>query len=292
MPSSARALLRHGRAPAAVAVLVAVACLALPWATHDTRPLGVAALALPAVLRYLGGRRSLGTAAALAVVVVVPAVVWGAPAEVGWLVLLLVASATVGLLWRADVGRLQDRRLDAERRAAALSVRDDLTGCTNAHGLQMFGEQVMAAVRRRGDSAHAVLVEVAGLAHVRARCGPTAAEEVLAAVADALRSSTRGTDVVARLGEDVFAVVGPGSGTVPAELERRVRVHLLDAPPVHPADWPCRVTAGSAVLEPWDAGPLSDLLRRAEEDLSLRRALRAPSAPEPPLPHRSRQRRP
>jgi diguanylate cyclase (GGDEF)-like protein len=251
-----------------------------------------AAVCLAPVLRHLSGPVRPATAAAL---VLALGLAWltapTAPTGVA-LVATLVLAAGLGLLWRADVTRLEGRRHDAERRAAALSVRDDLTGCTNAHGLQMFGEQVLAAVRRRGDSAHAVLVEVAGLAHVRARCGPTAAEEVLAAVADALRSSTRGTDVVARLGEDVFAVVGPGSGTVPAELERRVRVHLLDAPPVHPADWPCRVTAGSAVLEPWDAGPLSDLLRRAEEDLSLRRALRAPSAPEPPLPHRSRQRRP
>jgi diguanylate cyclase (GGDEF)-like protein len=201
-----------------------------------------------------------------------------------WPLAGVVLVVLLGELWRRDVERLARRARAAEQHAAAMTVRDDLTGCVNRPGLVMFGEHVLQTARRQGDCAHLLLVEVAGLSAVRARSGDRAADEVLAAVADALHAGTRGTDVVARWRPDTFAVLGPGSGTGAAELERRVRVHLLDCPPLPPGDWPCTVTAGSGVLQPWDSGGLTDLLTRAEEDLLLRRALRAPSAPEPPLP--------
>jgi diguanylate cyclase (GGDEF)-like protein len=202
-----------------------------------------------------------------------------------WPLTGLAVAVLLGGLWRRDVERLARRALEAERHAAAVTVRDDLTGCVNSQGLVLCADQVLQSARRRGDCAHVLLVEVACLDDVRGRSGDHAADEVLAAVADALHSSTRGTDVVARWRPDVFAVLGPGGGTAPAELERRVRVHLLECPPVPAGGWPCSVTAGSGVLQPWDSGSLSELLTRAEEDLLLRRALRAPSAPEPPLPH-------
>jgi len=80
--------------------------------------------------------------------------------------------------------------------------------------------------------------------------------------------------VVARWSADEFVVLGPGTGTSPLEMERRVRKRLAAACPV-PADvWSPRVSVGSSTLVPWDDGDLEDLTRRADEDMHLRRALR------------------
>lgn len=193
-----------------------------------------------------------------------------------------VLAAGLGWWWRQEVTRLEAELARERQRAVSLAVVDDVTGVANRQGLVLLGEQVLEEVRRRGDSAHALLVEVGALADLTRTVGPHADVEVLAAVADALRAGTRGTDVLARWSPDTFVVVGPGSGSAPGELERRIRLRLVDAPPVPAASWPCRVTVGVGVLEPWDSGTLTDLVGRAAEDLSLRRALRAPSAPEPP----------
>jgi diguanylate cyclase (GGDEF)-like protein len=197
---------------------------------------------------------------------------------------LLGATAAAGLLgWWGDRRHalLGSRLEQACRRQDAVSMHDDLTGCANHAGLLLLGDHLLHGVRRRGEAMHALVVDVDGLGRVNERLGRPAGDEVLVAVADALRAGTRGTDVVARGPQDEFAVLGPGAGVSPGELERRVRAHLVESPPAPLDVWPCRVTAGLAVLEPWDGGDVTDLLGKAREDLSLRSSLRAPSAPEP-----------
>lgn len=202
------------------------------------------------------------------------------PAVLALLALAGVVPAAAWWSWREQ----EDARGALASAHAALrrqTVRDELTGCLDERGLELLGEQVLAAVRRSGDAMYAAVVEVADLDGLRHHVGRETVDDVLVAVADGLRAGTRSTDVVARWGADEFVVVGPGSGCGSAELERRVRVHLSDAPPVPRAPWGFRVTVGAGTLQPWDSGGLAQLVDLARSDLSLRRALRGPSAPEP-----------
>lgn len=187
--------------------------------------------------------------------------------------------------WQAAGYRRAIRRslAKADAIARASSLHDELTGCANAAGLRLLTSYLLPDVRRRGDALYAFVVDVDELGRVNDVLGRGAGDEVLLAVADAVRACTRGSDVVSRGSGDEFVVVGPGTGMRPVELERRVRARLLETTPVPTPVWPGRVTAGHAVLEPWDGDDVEDLLRRAREDLLLRTAMRAPSAPEPPL---------
>ena len=65
----------------------------------------------------------------------------------------------------------------------------------------------------------------------------------------------------------------------PLELERRVRDMVALHLPVEPNVWQIRVSAGGAMLAPWDSGTLDALLGKADQELNLRRSLRREGSP-------------
>jgi diguanylate cyclase (GGDEF)-like protein len=179
-------------------------------------------------------------------------------------------SVLVNHLRRTNVRELAESRGASE----AAAVRDQLTGLANRRGLAMLGAQMVEQARRQGDAVHCIFVDIDGLKRVNDALGTAVGDEVIVAVAEAMRAATRGTDVVARWGGDEFCVVGPGAGMPPLELERRVRDGVVLASDVPAEVWPVRVSAGGAMLAPWDSGTLETLLGKADQEMYLRRSLR------------------
>jgi diguanylate cyclase (GGDEF)-like protein len=224
---------------------------------------------------------------AFAVVVAGPATALGAltasmipsPGALRWqpwaqsgLVVLVGAAASVALLL-ARAGWAQS--LAAARQALTQqSVRDPLTGVANRRGLEMVAQPMLEHARRDGQAVHCLVVDVDGLRRVNEQVGSRGGDDVLACLAQALRESVRTTDVVARWGEDQFVLIGPGTGSSPLEMERRIRSLVRQARPVPEQVWNGKVSVGSATLVPWDEGDLGSLLARAESDMALRRSLR------------------
>jgi diguanylate cyclase (GGDEF)-like protein len=200
------------------------------------------------------------------------------------------AAAVVALAWRRRVALLTERLAAAEDAARVVAVHDALTGAVNRQGLEMVAAPMLENARRQGEAVHCLLVDVDDFRRVNEEAGAQAGDEVLRAVTTALNAAVRTTDVVARWSGDEFTVVGPGTGTSPLELERRVHAHLAEAPPLPPDVWGARVSIGSATLVPWDDGNLGALLRRADQDMRLRRSLRRQrgerdTGPVPPPEH-------
>jgi diguanylate cyclase (GGDEF)-like protein len=195
-------------------------------------------------------------------------------AQCGPWVLAMVMVTGVAVATVLGRRHIVDQLSLAEDSADQASVRDPLTGLVNRRGLAMLGGQIVESARRQGDAVHCVFVDIDQLRHVNEVEGRDAGDEVVVAVADALRSVTRATDVVARWGGDEFCVVGPGAGMAPMELERRVRERVQLNPPVDDLVWSPKVCAGGAMLAPWDTGSLDTLLGKADQEMYLRRALR------------------
>lgn len=195
----------------------------------------------------------------------------------GWPTAWLIAALCVTAM--GAVGSLARRRLstalnDTSSTAEQAAVRDALTGLVNRRGLSLLGQQIVEAARRTGDAVHCVYIDIDQLRHVNEAAGRDSGDDVVISVADALRSVTRGTDVVARWGGDEFCIIGPGPGMSPVEIERRLRERILLSPPVAPDLWDPKVCAGGAMLAPWDSGSLDTLLGKADQEMYLRRALR------------------
>ncbi len=199
------------------------------------------------------------------------------------------ALALAGLLAAVVHGRIDrsQRQVDqALAFAQDATVHDPLTGLANRRGLSMLGAQILETARRRGDAVYCMFLDVDGLARINTELGHSAGDDILLTVAEALSRSTRATDAVARWGDDEFVVVGPGTGLAPLEMERRVRARCLDSSPVPREKWAARISAGGAVLEPWDDGDVQTLLHQADREMQLRRALRREAAAPPYRPVR------
>jgi GGDEF domain-containing protein len=201
---------------------------------------------------------------------------------------ILAAALAVAHRAHREAERAADSLVSALEHARDENVNDVVTGLLNRRGLMLVGNQVLESARRSGGAVHACIIEVTPGVQVggvvRSADEQRRQQETeWAAAAGSLRAATRTSDVVARVDEGRFIVLGPGAGLHAQELERRMRVGLaqerLQVAAVSPAPDPTRsarlsVEAGAAVLAPWDEGGVTDLLVRAEQALAQRRALR------------------
>ncbi|MBI1378619.1 MAG: diguanylate cyclase [Frankiales bacterium] len=191
-----------------------------------------------------------------------------------WVFFMLTATALASVVLFVR-RRSIDTATAAIRRASQAATEDAATGLCNRRGLAMLSHEVVALARRTGDAVWCAFVDVDGLKVVNDRHGHDAGDRVIMAVAQALRATSRATDVIARWGGDEFVVVGLGVGTEPDELERRLHVWLGDTFPSDRIVTSVRVSVGRALLEPWDLGDVERLLWVADRDMYLRRAARS-----------------
>ncbi|HLE60952.1 MAG TPA: GGDEF domain-containing protein, partial [Thermoanaerobaculaceae bacterium] len=178
-------------------------------------------------------------------------VAWSVPASYAFVVLLAVAWRRVEMgtqpdpiygsfRWDLQLARVvilavvtfiisYDVGLGASDRTEART--DPLTGAYNRRFLEEFLNREMARSRRSRQPLSVLMLDLDGFKAFNDEHGHLAGDEVLAAVAQSLRSAVRTSDVVARYGGDEFVVVLPNT---PGEAARRVARELrrVVPPPV------------------------------------------------------------
>jgi diguanylate cyclase (GGDEF)-like protein/PAS domain S-box-containing protein len=136
------------------------------------------------------------------------------------------------------------RRL--ERRLRHLADHDDLTGLINRRRFQEELQRHLAEGRRYGLTGALLVLDLDGFKEVNDNHGHSAGDRVLCAVADALRSRLRASDVVARLGGDEFAVLLPRETPEEAEMVCRSLERAIPDEVEVPGDGRIEVSAGFA----------------------------------------------
>ena len=145
---------------------------------------------------------------------------------------------------------------------------DDLTGLPNRRGLEHQMNREEARALRYGSGAAVVLVDVEDLHALMGRLGNGAGEALLHAVAGALHTGARGSDVVARYDEDTFAALLPGADTAGARAFLD-RVRSIARFARLPTDEVVPILLSSGIATRDEAGSLPVAVELAEQRLLL-----------------------
>jgi len=158
-------------------------------------------------------------------------------------------------------------RLTHADRLLARYAPDPLTGLPGRRAFHDQYQRLAAGPRRRQSGVILVLLDVVHLNGINDRFGYMVGDEVLRAVADALRRVMRTTDLVARYGGDEFAALLVDAG--PANIEGVVnRVHDTLTDLVSRRGLPVAVQCAIGVSSSQDPPATADeLLWEADENL-------------------------
>jgi len=104
---------------------------------------------------------------------------------------------------RGMVRALEDRVQQLDR----LAHQDSLIDLPNRRGFMRQLERFIDRVRRYGDQAAMLFVDLDGLKAINDKLGHAAGDEALIRVADLLAAGVRKSDFVARLGGDEFGIL-------------------------------------------------------------------------------------
>ena len=153
-----------------------------------------------------------------------------------------------------------------------LAVTDELTGLFNRRGFFQLGEREFERALRFNRPLAALMIDIDHFKRVNDAHGHSVGDQVLRALADCIRQSTRGIDVAGRYGGEEFVLVLPEIPLPEAvQIADRLRQSIADiSVPIYPAkgDFPpvkihITVSIGVAVALPGIRN-LAGLLERAD----------------------------
>jgi diguanylate cyclase (GGDEF)-like protein len=151
------------------------------------------------------------------------------------------------------------------------ATRDSLTGLLNRGAALEALELDMASVRRSQGALVLTLffVDLDDLKAINDSIGHEGGDAAIRAVADALKLTTRASDVIARFGGDEFVVgwLGSRDSHVPEQLAKRIGAHVARSEIGEDGHtMPLACSIGVAVSEPSDSS-VEALIERADRAL-------------------------
>jgi diguanylate cyclase (GGDEF)-like protein len=158
---------------------------------------------------------------------------------------------------------------------ASMVLADPLTACLNRRGLDQVLNQAVSSASRFGGEVALLAIDIDYFKTINDTFGHLAGDAVLRELADLLAQSSRGGDVVARVGGEEFVVLLPGAdietaGVVAERVLNTVRLHSFRTVRGHQQ---ITVSIGIACEHVRDGHVAGSLRARADEALYVAKRL-------------------
>ncbi|UCF31491.1 MAG: diguanylate cyclase [bacterium] len=149
-----------------------------------------------------------------------------------------------------------------------LALVDELTGLNNRRAFFALTRQQMEWAERFTEKALLLFIDLDGMKQINDRFGHDEGDNALVLTAEALLSSFRGSDIVARYGGDEFVVFLPKSSLSNRDLiHPRVTGNVDGKNTLIKGDYTLSVSIGFAEFDPVAPMSLETLIREADKDM-------------------------
>ncbi|MEO5774404.1 MAG: GGDEF domain-containing protein [Sphingomicrobium sp.] len=170
----------------------------------------------------------------------------------------------------AVVARLQDEIAQLKQKVAQLdrlAHEDALVGLPNRRGFMRNLDRLIERVRRYGDSAALLFIDLDGLKMINDTYGHSAGDQALMQVAERLVQGVRASDCVARIGGDEFGVLLEYADEASArETAARLVATVAGREFIHDGEvLPLSVAIGVSIIA--EADRAKDVIARADAEM-------------------------
>jgi len=156
-----------------------------------------------------------------------------------------------------------------------LAIKDELTGLYNRRGFLALAERQLKLARRSGRSLLLFFIDVDGLKGINDVYGHNEGDAALKCTAEALETTFRDSDVIARFGGDEFAVLAiEATGQSEAAIRERLTEYLNSTKP-QDFDYKFSVSLGAARFDPWNPTSIRELIAEADGAMYERKRRRS-----------------
>ena len=145
-----------------------------------------------------------------------------------------------------------------------LALKDELTGLYNRRGFLSLADRQLKLARRSEGSLLLFFIDLDGLKEINDLFGHTEGDAALRWTAEALDSTFRDSDLVARFGGDEFAALAiEASGQSEASIRERL-TEYLNAVSRKNTHYNFSVSLGTARFDPWNPVSIRELIAEAD----------------------------
>jgi diguanylate cyclase (GGDEF)-like protein len=155
------------------------------------------------------------------------------------------------------------------------SRTDPLTGLVNRRGFLEHAEQALGRARATGSECLLLSMDCDAFRAINDTCGHAVGDRTLVEIGKALSSSVRDTDLVARIGNDEFAILARDTtGDCTDAIRARIQERLDALNRSQRLPMPVSVSIGHMPVPAHETRPLAALLAAADEEIAHRQRAR------------------
>ena len=175
------------------------------------------------------------------------------------------------MLFRSSELRLAEQAEQLAGQSAELgrlTLADDLTGLNNRRGLAAFGEQALYRARRDGTMVALLFLDLDGLKRINDTFGHGAGDDALRALAGIIGTTTRESDIAARIGGDEFCILlFDDAGAAVDHVAKRIREAASAARETYSLPTVLSISIGMLRVDARTPGSIDELLAEADKSM-------------------------